>query len=129
MARVLAMPGSTQARALLDNASLPSRLLLGWVIRLMARGGRNPLQLEDIPPTPGLLKFAPGEVTHWWSAERASPRKLGKPSLLHAVILPAVRGWFWPGIFLCFVSGLLGSVANPLMMQRVIRALDGILQI
>ena len=108
----------------LDRASLPSRLVIGWVLRLMLRGVRRPLQLSDLPPTPRAVQLDAAVVSAWWAEELANPHKPGKPSLIRGVCAKAARGWFWPGVLLCLCSGLLGTVVKPLVMQQMIRSLD-----
>jgi hypothetical protein len=103
-----------------DESWLPSRLVLGWATPVAIRGMLTPLTPEDLPAAPRRIRPEPlhRQAIELWAAERARTAA-GEGSVLNGVLWPVARATMLQGSVLLVLSGLLNSVARPLLLQAI----------
>lgn len=107
-----------------DESWLLSRLVLGWATPVALRGTFTPLTPEDLPAAPRRMRSDPlhGQAIALWEAELVRAAA-GKASVLGGVLWPVARGTMLQSSVLLVLSGLLNSVARPLLLRAAIRAM------
>ena len=104
-----------------DGYSLLGRSLLSWNIPLISRGWSTPLTPQRLPQLRAHLA-APkigSEITSLWADERTKPA----PSLRRALVRLLRQQIIW-GYSFGIVDGILSCVARPLVLRRLIQAIE-----
>ena len=104
-----------------DEYSLLGRGLLSWNISLISRGWSTPLTPQRLPQLRAHLA-APkigAEITRLWADERTKPA----PSLRRALGRLLRQQILW-GYAFGIVDGILSCVARPLVLRRLIQAIE-----
>ena len=102
-------------------------LSLVWTWPLILKSLRRPLRPEEVPAVPADLKACQivAEAKDLWQAEKERALSLGKEPSLERVFWQACRQDIILGMLFGCASGLVTTVARPLLLQALVDGLAG----